>query len=619
MADDRPQVEVFQAVTRGQNDLLDPALLPQGQAARLLNVSTRNGLCETRPPIEWSDMPIQGRFQGAFAYTLENEFRWVVVISGQVWTRRNSDGQWTHVSTFPTTDFEQAYFVQAKQYCVIQNGILEPENWPIILDGENAVDNLEIEFIYKNNLVKVKDFHPDMIDDKDEVKDNYPAPIADAIRIPIGKSMAFGQGRLFVAVERVWDNGVATGVPGHWRSAGGLRAVSASDDYGFDDPDRMFVFVENEFLSGGGEINIPAENGFITSMAFFRNAVTGTGLGELIVMSRRGSTVFAVSIPRVDPSGQGNEWGTAGFGQQLFQTSGSNSPWAIQSVNSDLVYYGDNGLRTIRYTATNETSSGGMSNVPISPEVKGFTSNLSAYQERFVSTTLSNNFFFFTAGGVTLPDNSVAFKGILPWDLANFQASFEPSNRVFSGAWVGHLFHAVLPLPDGRVGVIARAKEGEPLQVGVLDFSKQGREIVAAVQTPSYVFGAPRNLKRVKYADFVFDRVFTDFDIQVLFRCDSRRDWFRSDIRKFTTKKQTATGMFRVPFGVDHPGVGHIIDFAIVWRGHARLKLALFFASSLDIFSGDTEDLCKESVSIEENAFEPGDVFDPPAVWETKL
>ena len=619
MSDDRLQTEAFQAITRGQNNLLDPSLLPQGQAARLLNVSTRNGLCETRPPFLWEDIPAQGRFQGAFAYVLENEFRWVVVISGQVWTRRDSDGTWTHVSTFPTTDFPQAYFVQAKQYCVVQNGVLEPENWPFILDGDELIDNLEVEFIYKNNLVKIKDFHPDMIDDEDNVKPDYPAPIPHAVRVPIGKAMAFGQGRLFVATERTWDNGAATGVPGSWRPAGGLRAISASDDYGWDEPERMFVFVENEFLAGGGEMSIPAENGFITSMAFFRNAVTGTGLGELVVMCRRGSTVFAVSIPRTDPTGQGNEWGQPGFGQQLFQTSGSNSPWAIQAVNSDLVYYGDNGLRTIRYTATNETSSGGMSNVPISPEVKGFTARTSAEHERFVSTTLSNNFFFFTAGSHELEDGSVAFEGVLPWDLANFQASFEPSNRVFSGAWTGHRFHAVLQLPDNRIGVIARPPEGGDMRVGILDFGLKGRDIVSAVQTPAYFFGAPRNIKRIKYADLMFDRVYTDLDVQVFWRCDSSGPWSFSDVRRFKVKHPSATGMFRVPFLPDHSSVGHVLDFVIVWKGHARLKLALFQCSVLDTFKGDPEDMCRDTPLPAGREYIEEELFSPPGAWRTLL
>ena len=592
MPDDRPQIESFQAVTRGQNNLLDPVLLPQGQAARLLNVSTRNGLCETRPPFIWSDVPMQGHFQGAFAYVLENEFRWVVVVSGQIWTRRDTDGEWTHVATFPTTDFEQAYFAQAKQYCVIQNGVLEPENWPIILDGETVIDNLEVEFLSGNERVKVKD-------GEEEVS---VAP--EALRVPIGKAMAFGQGRLFVAVERVWDNGVATGTDPQWVSAGGLRSILASDDYGWDDPNRMFVFFENDSLSGGGAISVPAENGFITFMAFFRNAVTGTGLGELVVMSRRGSTVLAVSVPRA-------EWGNQGFGQQLFQTSGSSSPWAVQAVNADLVYYGDNGLRTIKYTATNETASGGMANVPISPEVDGFTRHT---DPKFVTTALSNNYFFFTAGPMW-EDNT--YPAVLPWDLANFQASFEQSNRVFSGAWTGHRFHAVLSLPGDRVGVIARPLDGGDLQMGIVDFNTHGREIVTAVQTPAYVFGAPRNIKRLKYADLMFDKVHTDLDVQVFWRCDSTGPWVGSDIRKFLVKDTpSVTGMFRVPCSADHGSVGHIVEAMIVWHGHARLKLALFFAVILDTFSGGVEDMCRE-LSLEAGVEDAP--FNHPANWRIEL
>jgi len=351
MADDRTQAEAFQTVQGGVNDLLDPLLLKAGTAARLLNVEVRNGLAESRPALFGETMPAQGRFQGAFSYELEGNLRWVVVVSGHVWTYSFATNTWLDLAAFPTVDFDQAYFCQAGKFCIVQNGIYDPvENWPIILHGDEVVDNLETEFIYRNHIVKVKDFNWDMVDEGDNLVEPAPEPSPSVFRVPIGKSMAFGQGRLFVAVERYWDNGLSSGLEPGWRSDEGLRFVLASDDWRWDDPARMLVFTQNDLLAGGGALSMPAENGFITSLAFFRNAATGTGLGELLVICRRGVMAFAVSVDRA------TAWGTQGFGQVLFQTSGSRSPWAITAVNSDLVYRGDGGLRTLKYSASNETA-----------------------------------------------------------------------------------------------------------------------------------------------------------------------------------------------------------------------------------------------------------------------
>lgn len=581
MSDATILTEVFQSVTRGQNGLLDPLLLPKGQAARLLNVEVRNGLAETRPALlDEGALPVQGRFQGAFVYRREKHTRWVVVVSGQVWVYSHRDKTWAHAATFPTTDFEQAYFCQAESYCVVQNGVYAPaENWPIILDGADVIDNLAVDFISGNEIVTVADYVPAGATD----------PEPQAFRIPIGKAMAYGQGRLFVAVERFWDNGLATASAPGWRDGKGLRHIVASDDYRADDPQRMFVFTENDLLTGGGALTLPSENGFITSLTFMRNAATGTGVGELVVLSRRGCTAFAVSVPR-------EQWGTAGFGQQLFQTSGSSSPWAVSAVNSDIVYYGDEGIRTLKYTASSETASGGLASLPLSPEVTDFTKNTDPDHVSFVTMASANNYLFFTAESVKLADGSVAFLGVLPWDLANFQVSGEAPNRVFAGEWHGAYFHAVLDIGRYGAGCIYRDDYSGDLKLG--RFVGYGRNVPSSVRTPSYVFGAPRHTKRLKYIDLFFDNVASDLEVFVLWRTENSNQWYRSDSRHFKSTYPAPTGMFRVPADADNVGTGHIFEFDISWVGHARLKLAMFNAVAIDAYAGD-EDLC-EVIDLDE-------------------
>ena len=572
MADGSILTEVFQTVAKGHNGLLDPMLLQNGQASRLHNVVVRNGLAESRPALFGAETPCQGRFQGAFAYELENDLRWVVVVSGHIWVYSSSNRTWMDVFTFPTVDFPSAYFCQAGKYCIVQNGVYAPvENWPAILHGDELVDNLEVEYISGNEIVKVKDYR------------ELDADGSHIIRVPIGKAMAFGQGRLFVAVERYWDHGLAGGTRG-WHSGEGLRHVVASDDERADDPARMLVFTQNDVLAGGGALSLPVESGFITSMTFFRNASTGTGLGELFVLCRRGSAAFAVSTDRA------TEWGAAGFGQQLFQSSGSSCPWALAAVNSDLVYCGDDGLRTIKFSASNETASGGLASVPLSPEVDNYWSKTLAAHQPFVTLASAGNYVFFTAGGRELPDGSVAFTDVLPWDLANFQVSGETPSRTFAGAWRGPLFHAVLRLSPTSSGAIYRDSVSGNLKFG--EFSGNDADMVSAVRTPAYPFKAALAVKRPKYADLMFDRVNTDLAVKIRWRADSG-PWFASDVRRFQPSAAGAsTGMFRVPIEVDSDGVGHLVEFAIEWTGHARLRLCAFAAVSVATFSGDEVPMC---------------------------
>ena len=583
--------ETFQGVTKGMNAMLDPAFLPEGQASRLLNVVVRNGLAESRPALVGQPCPVDGRLQGAFSYELEGNLRWVLVVSGEVWAYSFATNAWRKMGEFPTKDFAQAWFCQAGKYAVVQNGIYSPtENWPIIFHGDSPVDNLDVKFIYGSSIDSVGAFHPDNYGDDLSKKDPPPNPAnipEPALwRVPIGKAMAFGQGRLFVAVERYWDNGLASGYVG-WRYDG-LRHILAGNDEWDDDPDRILVFTDSDSLNGGGALTVPAENGLITSLAFFRNASTGTGLGELVVLCRRGSSIFAVSVKR---GGEDNQWGLAGFGQVLFQASGSSSPWAVAAVNADLVYRGDDGLRTIKFAASAESASGGLATYPISPEIGPLVSRTDPGHEAFVTLAVADNYALMTSHGVETSFGDVAFLDILPWDLANFQASGESPSRVFAGAWRGPLFHAVLKISATQCGAIYRDADGAPLKYGLFSSIARDPAQMSVVRTGAFGFKSPFDPKRVKYADLMFDKVSTDLSVRVRWRADGK-GWRSSDFRAIKSTYPRSTGPFRVPVEMDNDGTGCLIEFAIEWTGHARLRAAAFSAAVAGVYTGGEESSC---------------------------
>jgi len=565
-------MESFQA-SQGQNGRVDPMLLGNGYASRLYNASVRDGLISTRPGLSGEEFPAQGVFQGAFEYRLEGSPYLIAVVSGQVWQRRVPGGQWAPRAAFPTTDFDQAYFVQADQYVIIQNGISDPvENWPIIIRKEEVIDNLSTQYMSGNDLVAVKDF-----------TGNAGGP--STIRVPIGRAMAYGHGRLFVAVDRYYDDGAASRLPQGWKTNLGFRFWQAGDVAQPGNVEALLVFSAGYNLAEGLAFNLPVEMGFITSMAFLRNAETGSGLGALIIFARRGAAAFAVNITR-------KSWLAPGFGQVLFTSSGTNSPWSVAPVNSDLVYYGDYGLRTLKYSATLEAGSAGLAVTSVSPEVSNFTDFTDEEAHApFVTVASADNYIFFTAGGVTLPDGSVAFRAVLPWDLVTFQISGQAPARVFAGAWCGALYHAVVPFraASGQPAVFYRESASGKLMFGVFDGKAVEPARTVAVHTQAFAFSAPLRRKKLKHVTVMFDGVVGNLAAWVRWRTDGSRDWKITGVRRFTGTGG-ATGVVRIPVESDE-ATGFVFQFSVEWRGHARLQLALFTAAVLDGFDGD-EDMC---------------------------
>jgi len=560
--------EVFSMVSAGQNGRMDPMMIGDAYAHRLYNVTVRDGLARTRPGlVSRGELPVQGRFQGAFEYRLESKDYWAVVVAGQLWLFVVAEETWVYIAAFPTTDFEQAYFVQADRYLIVQNGIYDPvENWPIIVHETELVDALDVQYLHEQTLKRVRD-----------------AELPEIIRVPIGTAMAFGHGRLFVAVDRYYNDGASGSPDVGWRTNLGSRFWVASNVFQIDNMQALLVFSDMYLLNHGVAFSLPTEMGFITAMTFLRNAETGTGLGALIIFARRGASAFAVNVSR-----ERGLWLSAGFGQVLFTSSGCRSPRSVTQVNSDLVYYGDSGLRTLKYSASNESGTGGLATVSLSPEVSNATRLTDTLlHDPHVSIAHIDNYIFFTAVGRVLPDNSVAFNAILPWDLTAFQVSGENPARVFTGAWCGALYHDVLAWRGEKqtLGVIYRASATSPLRYGYFS-AAQACESICSVQTKSHLFGQLTLTKRIKFIDALFDEVNGSFTVWIKWRVDGRAKWYASSPRKFVGSN-SSTGLFRLLTPAENEFVGHNFQFAIEWKGQARLKLALFTAVLVDRYMGD--------------------------------
>ncbi len=239
--------------------------------------------------------------------------------------------------------------------------------------------------------------------------------------IPIGKQMAYGQGRLFVAVNEGAEiiagdlvfGGSTTNVAITSSSAANPTVITTPSAHGLVAGDQITIqghsssppinstytvatapttttftiptaitsagskgfvsrfnagqdsdalrFTENTFLNEGGSFAPTGKVGRITGLVFLPVQDTSTGQGDLIAFCERGAVTFQVSAPR-------DQWkNTQGFQRVLFDNIGSTSDSVIP-VNGDLFFRSKegNGIRTYR-NARAESDNYGLT--PVSAEI----------------------------------------------------------------------------------------------------------------------------------------------------------------------------------------------------------------------------------------------------------
>lgn len=261
-----------------------------------------------------------------------------------------SGPDWFHTVVFPHTaepapptrnrsDSTIAYMVQADKWLIVQDG----ESKPIVYDGKTA---------RRSNLETT----------------------TDKTEIPVGTIMAYGMGRI---VNIVND-----------------RDVSFGDLFGShtgDDPsDSLILFTERNFLTGGFDAAIPFQQGVATGMAFFPQLDTSTGNGQLMVFAERGASSFFMSLPR-------ELWQTSAFQIFALLTTGLRGHRSISTVNEDLWFRADDGIRTYRQARSEQS---GWAHIPLSTSVSKFIDNDTKSLLKYSSSIYFDNRVLFTVNPV---------------------------------------------------------------------------------------------------------------------------------------------------------------------------------------------------------------------------
>jgi hypothetical protein len=275
------------------------------------------------------------------------------------------------------------YMTQAEKYLIIQTGEDEPR-------------------VYDGYILRRSSYYGDQV-------------------VPIGKQMAYGQGRLFVTVNEGAEivagdlvfGGSTTNVGITSSSAANPSVITTASDHGFVAGDQVTIqghsstppinstytvataptattftiptavtsagsggfasrfnagedsdllrFTETTFLNEGGSFAPTGKVGRVTGVVFLPVQDTATGQGDLVAFCERGSVTFHVSAPR-------DQWkNIPGFQRVLFDNIGSVSD-SIIPINGDLFFRSKegNGIRTYRNA---RAEAGGYGQTPISAEI----------------------------------------------------------------------------------------------------------------------------------------------------------------------------------------------------------------------------------------------------------
>jgi len=567
--DTRELSDGFLSLAGGMYSGLDPLVLSNegGVYAKGINVTAREGIIQTRPAFVHFAQLASGKFQGSFVWKLNSTDRLVYIINGVLYSMRfDTKAITTHGAYFDTT-LDRAYFCQAYNWAVIQDGINQPKALEENTSGNAIVYTRP--FPYTNS-------------------DSPP----DSLKLLPGTIMAYAHGRIHYVTSDLpaiapvltdeSDPDQLNATP-NLTGLNGKASFVSSDVLDIYVPEFLFRMSEHRVLNEGGAIELPAELGYINGMSTMRNAATGTGHGPLIVFARDGVCAFDVSIPR-------NEWKNVQIGQVLFSTIGTGSPHSITQMNTDIGFIDTEGrLRSVKFEASNVGNS--LVSLPMSHELDVF--HKKDYTPYLASTSMC--FFDSRLTWTMIGQTGPVYKALASLDFAKVYALGQPSGGPsYDGIWTGFDFQQTLMARDSNRNwrnfvVIKKNTENH---LFVLDYEavkdNNDKPIESSVWTRFMDFGQVVDTKALQYAEVWFSDIKTDSTVAIYFRPRGYPFWTLISSRTFNVPGGDPQTRRRVMFPVTVEDVGcepvsqeklnvatHF-QFAIKWTG--RLKIDRFRA-----------------------------------------
>lgn len=390
-----PDLEVydgFSSLQGGMNGGIVPSLIPDSQYAKGVNVTCRNGRIGTRPhfteilfdtEIEGAIENLQnGKFQGMTFYQHQSTGYIIFAFSGVVYLLNPLTGSMFDMNT--TERFNQyvdrLHFCQVEQFMIVQDGF----NAALIIEGTGS----------------------------------RKAVLADD-EIPIGTTMAYCQGRIFLKTDN--------------------NEFLAGDINQAGTPGAVLLFTESDYLAGGGAFYTPADMGNIVGMTWTQQFNTPTGQGPLLVLCERGICSYDVSISRT-------EWQDTSIMRIEPSGNGCASEFCITKMNEDLLFMSWNGIQDFALINVEVNSQHRITN--LNTEVLPFLKQETTWLLPYTHGARFDDRFLYTAVGEAVPAydrdgdevEDYRFKGLVALDFAptNGLSSLGQGVRpAYDGIWTG--------------------------------------------------------------------------------------------------------------------------------------------------------------------------------------
>lgn len=429
--------------------------------------------------------------------------------------------------------------------------------------------------------------------------------------VPAGTAMAYGHGRLFVVRND--------------------RYIVASDIFLSWRPDSVLKYNEILDLSMGGALGIPAEMGNIVNMTFVQNAMSGTGLGSLMVFCENGIGSYAVQTPRA-------QWLDTDISTVLFTSSGGVGQYCSHPVNNDIMYLSWDGLRSLRFTAASAVSQGIIfDNKTLSENIQQVWRESAEWAWKYASLAFVNNRVYFTSKasrGIKLEDvpnkinthgeeeirepiEEVRFKSIVSMYPASYN---NESIMIYNGIWTGYDFLQIFGSNlQGQHKLLAFARDAdEQLQLlsltNTIGNDSNKRATVSRVYTGGYdffpgveyhsdsTFGqtlrAKAILKRAEYVDIWLSNIYEKTTVRLYGRPIGYSGWrfcgeFTVEAGASQNIRSNAWSQFRRKQRITIPRINcdsvsgqdlmtaSDFQFCIEWEGGLQIDRATFYATML--------------------------------------
>lgn len=493
--------------------------------------------------------------------TIDGHRYQVVSISGSVLTVTNLDapagvvvsGEMVVALDPNSSTLGEAWMEQAEMFLIIQDG----QRRAIIYDGSKS---------FRSDIVKQQ--------------------------VPTGRQMAYGKGRLAVAVN---------GKEFSWGDIVG----GALNDPSYARLDNVLYFKENVFLAGGGNFSLPLQSGDITAMIFMVVLDTSTGNGPLQIHTE--GAVFSF-----DASEDRDTWAATRNPLRTIIVIGSGAVGqrsAVQTTNSDIFYRARDGVRSFYLAQREFVNSWG--STPNSTEMDRVLPFDDVLLLKYGSMIQFDNRLLFTVQPMPTQENAYhRGLGVLDFNLISSMRGKSPP--VYDGIWTG--FQPVL-LFKGKIGGRERAFSWARSAGGlnelwefdkVSGFDNTDSRVPSFIETRS-MFGreptaSPLSLKRIESVEVWCDEIRGEVDFTLYYKPDQYPCWVEwGRVQAVCSEYETCaedddplctvayvkrpTFKTRLNFGQpldedmdvdDKPSrIGYEFQLRLGWTGHARIRKVL--------------------------------------------